>query len=784
MNLSSAEEPTDAATLLGILRKQWPIIVATTVALVALVLVLDLFVRSPQYQSSADVLIEPTSDPFSEQPEGDLDRAMRNQQVVAQSRPVEIRAAENLDVATDEDLGVDVSVLSGQDVLTITATASSPELAQERAEAYTTAYLDVRRELEVDDLTQVAQALNAEIASIDAQTEDPTITERVRENLLATRDVLAQRRQELAFGTELSRTGSTRLLSPAEVEPDAVSPNPVRDALLAAALGLLLGVGLAYLRALLSSDKRKIEDVLGDVPVLSRIPKVSHEAPELAVIDHPGEALAESVLRLQTALQFVNQVDGSKVFQVVSALPGEGKTTLSINLALSLAETGKSVVLVDGDLRRPRLSETLGLGEAAEGFRQLLASPEPRHRIPLGTLGNLSVLPAGAPIRRTPELLGSPRLLDLVEGLRATFDYVVFDSSPLIPVSDGAVLGRVTDALVLVVGEETQAETVDEVLTMCNQLQLKLAGAVLLDADSESTFGYGYGYGYGSHGTDANYFETPPAENVLEAPGSAAPAPEADPVPVHSAGETDWANSAGQHHPYRVAADTGAPPSVPPVPSIASADGDATDDPPSAPSHLGLVADANSASGTNGTNGTSGNGSMGVASSVAPDHSNHVGDSGSNTPSDSSAGHTEASGETDPDLALTGDDKPDIIDAEPAEDPDPDHHDQPDQPATVSSDASPVAEPSVAPVEAPSSRTAQFSAEDLAASRPALPGAPPGPHDPDAGAALTTGPVTLRSARVPTPPISTEVVDTPLVKGPEGDEKPGDEPLGFAVEDL
>lgn len=240
------------------------------------------------------------------------------------------------------------------------------------------------------------------------------------------------------------------------VNTSPVSPKPLRNVLLGVVLGLLLGIGLAVLRHTLDTRVRTKEDVEGlseDLTVIGSIPFDS-DAPAhpLLVQTDPHSTRAESFRSLRTNLRFVDVANHPRVIVMTSSLAGEGKTTTTANLALVLAEMGASVCLIEGDLRRPRLLEYLGM-EGSVGLTDVLIEqvsladvlqPFGKHR--------LSVLGAGQLPPNPSELLGSPAMRETLAKLEEQFDYVLIDAPPLLPVTDAAVLSSLASGAVLVVG--------------------------------------------------------------------------------------------------------------------------------------------------------------------------------------------------------------------------------------------------------------------------------------------------------------------------------------------
>ena len=168
----------------------------------------------------------------------------------------------------------------------------------------------------------------------------------------------------------------------------------------------------------------------------------------------PHSASSEAVRRLRTNLQFIDVVNRPRSVVISSSIPDEGKSTIAINLAVALADTGARVILIDADLRQPSIAEYIGI-EGSVGLTTVLIGRADVEDIvqPFGT-STLDVLPTG-PIPPNPsELLGSPAMAGLLDRLTATYDMVLLDSPPLLPVTDAAVLSKLAGGVLLVVGAD------------------------------------------------------------------------------------------------------------------------------------------------------------------------------------------------------------------------------------------------------------------------------------------------------------------------------------------
>ncbi len=277
--------------------------------------------------------------------------------------------------------------------------------------------------------------------------------------------------------------------------------------LLGAALGMFFGCCAALLSEAIDNKIQGAEEIEAmQIPLLGIAPQIetSNTTARTIMLDsrHADSAFGESVRRLRSGLLISRSGNPPQVLLVSSANPGEGKSTLSLNLAASLSQYGKKVLLVEADMRRPVLRKRLGF-EGMGGLSMMLSNREAANSIvPAPDNPNLYMLPAGPTPPYPAELLGSPRMRALMDEWRAEFDFVVVDSPPVLPVTDAQLLEELADATVLLarVGFTTRAalERAYKLLLMHRKDQATPAIGVLLNFVARRSSAY-YGY-YGYYG--------------------------------------------------------------------------------------------------------------------------------------------------------------------------------------------------------------------------------------------------------------------------------------------
>lgn len=282
-----------------------------------------------------------------------------------------------------------------------------------------------------------------------------------------------------------------------------VVPKKKRNLALGFALGAMLGVGLALLRDQLDTTIKSpeaLEEVAG-TGVIGYIPFDKKLVADHAVaFDADNSGTAEGFRKLRTNLQFLAVDNPPRLIVVTSSSPSEGKSTTTINIALALAEAERNVVLVDGDLRRPRLANYLDL-VGAVGFSSVLSGGASLDDVLQETkFSRLTVLTAGTIPPNPSELLGSLAARKMFSDLRARFDYVIVDSPPLLAVTDGAILAAEADgAIVAVRAGKTKRDQLAHAIGILRDVDAKLLGAVFTMLPTRGSGSYSYNYYYYDH---------------------------------------------------------------------------------------------------------------------------------------------------------------------------------------------------------------------------------------------------------------------------------------------
>jgi tyrosine-protein kinase Etk/Wzc len=303
-----------------------------------------------------------------------------------------------------------------------------------------------------------------------------------------------------------------------------IAPNPIRNMILALFVGLVLGVGTALGKEALDTKVRSDEDVrfaTGGMPLLATIPRIrtgtavtngrrtlpatasSALQDRLVTSLEPHSPASEAYRMLRTSVSFAGMGSDARVMVVTSAMPGDGKSTCSSNLAITLAQQGIRTILVDSDLRKGLLHQVFGLSQEPGLSHLLVGATSLESAVRQVTVGNvgvpLDVLPSGIFPPNPSELLASARMRDLLGALRDEYEMVIIDAPPLNLVTDAAVLSSMSDGTLLVTRSGvTDKRALSHAAAQLRRVNPAISGVVLnaLDITRPSYGNQFYTYGY------------------------------------------------------------------------------------------------------------------------------------------------------------------------------------------------------------------------------------------------------------------------------------------------
>jgi succinoglycan biosynthesis transport protein ExoP len=504
-------EPTPAGSVeLGdyvlVLKRQLALILAVTVLGAAAAAAYS-FRRTPVYQATSTVLVRAiTTNAFDPGQRVDQQLNMSNQRQIVLSEAVAAMAVKLIGTtATPEQLleHVSVEVPANSQVVRISYRDPVPESAQRGADAVAHAYLafrenDARQQAKVTltTLQKDVDRLQRQADRVQKVVENPDASATARQAAQAKAQALNARLQPLVTQIQsylaLNFSPGT-VIAPADLPSSPASPKHKLDIGIGLLIGLLLAVGLAFLRDRADLRLRGRDDLAErlDRPVLAAVPRLSRwrrdgrlrwrrrHRHNLVTLEEPNSPAAEAYRSLRARMTgLATQLEIGSIM-VVSAGVGEGKSTTAANLAVALAETGREVLLVSADLRRPRVHQFFGLANR-EGLSDLLTGSREAPAAPVPAAPNLWVLLSGPLPRHPSALMDSDAMRALLATWRDRFDLVVLDCPPALVVADALALAPLADA-VLVVGDArvSDREAISRLREELEQVGGAIVGAVL-----------------------------------------------------------------------------------------------------------------------------------------------------------------------------------------------------------------------------------------------------------------------------------------------------------------
>ncbi|MEE8391501.1 MAG: polysaccharide biosynthesis tyrosine autokinase [Anaerolineae bacterium] len=521
----------------AVIRKYLWLILLTTVLATGAAFYVS-FTAPPVYQATTTLEVNlgasPLSDPYSVSNVRTMESAAEIFAAKIQFplflQEVKDRLGLPADVEIEDMIGV--QQMGSTQLIRISAESNDPALAQALADTVArvlieqeTSQQQVRFQAGLVELEAQIAALEAAITETQAEiavlgNPEDTLSEFVRlersrlESQL-TRDqtrlvVLLASAEE--FRLAMARYIDTiTIYAPAEFPSRPVESRTMQNTLLGAVTGLMIGVGVAFLLEYLDDTIKSPLDVkqtlptgvLGALPRLKGIGKGTDGQLNLVVAEHPLQPVSEAFRNLRTSIQFSGVDQPVRTLLVTSPLPTEGKTFTAANLAAVMAQGGKSVILVDTDLRRPMVHRVLGLSREP-GLTAALLSPDQWATILRETgVAGLRTVTSGSHAPNPAELLASERMQEFVAWLEGQADVVIFDSPPVLSVTDAAVLANLTDGTLLVVDcGETRKPAAAQAVERLTGVGGRVLG-VVLNRLTPSRDGYYYYYYYYSGAGDA-----------------------------------------------------------------------------------------------------------------------------------------------------------------------------------------------------------------------------------------------------------------------------------------
>lgn len=541
----------DLRRVAGALRR-WAWLIAALVAGAFVLIYATSSVRTAMYTSVSEVRVTPPPDVTAK------DTKFTGNEIY-NIRSAGVRQGVNAELGPDALLieDVEVTAVPDTDVIAIRVTSSSPEVAKAAADSFAVNFETIRRTQlissytdQAEELLNQADAVGEEVKVVEAEmAANPTASdiEVRRQEVSGLRERQSDLKLEASDAKLESRLQADRVRveKTANTPAFADSPTPLRDAGIAAVVALVFAIGLVFLLEQMDNRIKSPDQILkatNGVPLLGSISVYSaskratrkFHASQRTLVP-PTSPSSESYRTLATSLRFSSLGKEKSTILVTSSSGGEGKTTVTANLAAVLAESGLRVVVVSADLRRPMLGELLGITETSKGLTSAMLGDRDLsscfESVSLPSGRSMFVLPTGPLPHEPAVLLGSDMFGTVLEQIKkAGADFILVDCAPVLPVSDPLAASRHVDGVIVVTlhgktKEANLAETVDRL----RQVDADLIGVVLNGVPTAGQYAYSNFYGYSSYETTQSKPPPPkssappaaPAENGSATNGSA-----------------------------------------------------------------------------------------------------------------------------------------------------------------------------------------------------------------------------------------------------------------------
>jgi capsular exopolysaccharide synthesis family protein len=351
------------------------------------------------------------------------------------------------------------------------------------------------------------ETLQSDLLNLRGRTIQYNIYQREVDTNRQLYDALLQRYKEIGVAGGVG-VNNISVVDPATVPERPSSPKLLLNMLLALIMGGTFGVGLAFAFEQVDeaiSDPTDVEPALG-LPMLGTIPKASSEPAE-AELEDPKSPMVEAYLSMQTSLAFTTDHGIPRTLTVTSTRPGEGKTMTSYALARSLGRTGRSVIIVDADMRSPSLHHIFGVNNKQGLSNYLAGATDLSDMIHGGLPDQIALMTAGPSPPNAAELLIGDRIGNLIRELSERFDHVILDVPPVMGLADTPLVASQVEGVIFVVeSHATRMSMARVAVGRLKDAQARVLGVLLTKFESRRAhygYGYEYGYGYGEKTTNA-----------------------------------------------------------------------------------------------------------------------------------------------------------------------------------------------------------------------------------------------------------------------------------------
>lgn len=441
-------EEISVQEVIDILKKRMRMIILITIVAIVLAGIISFFILSPKYESFTTLMVGKSRD-YRGNDQIDYDDLVLSQKLVhtygalVESRDVSDKVIENLGLDMDyEELGnkIDVNLVEDTEIIRIKVTDKTPQQAMAIANETASVFMD-----------SVVRLMNVE---------------------------------------------NIQVIDEARIPERKVSPRPMMNMAIAGVLGVMLGVFGTFLIEFLDNTIKTSEDVERELELstIGTIPDMNNKRGLVALRD-PKSPIVEAFRTLRTNIQFSSIDKEIKVIALTSSGSGEGKSTVAANLASIIAQSDKRVLLIDADLRKPRIHEMFRTGNALGLTNVLVRGRDMKDVLyTYETLNNLQIITSGPVPPNPAELIGSNKMKEFIESIRDQYDVIIIDTPPVGLVTDSAVLSTLVDGIIMVAASgETNIDEITKGKESLDKVNANIMGVVLNKVPiDDSVYGYGY----------------------------------------------------------------------------------------------------------------------------------------------------------------------------------------------------------------------------------------------------------------------------------------------------
>lgn len=495
------------------LLRQWLWLLVLATALAGIAAYVASQQMTPVYQASTTVLVNEAGTDQTENYQLNIrgDRLPRTYAEMMTNTPVLEQVREQLDLPMDVgdlERAITVQPVRDTQLIEITTEDTDPHRAANIANTLVEVFAQRNESLQTQRFATYRGSLETRIDQVEQQIEETRSAlaeagdadrEQLQTALEQYRQVytdLLQNYERVRFA-EVQSTSNITMVEPATPPDNPIRPRTLTNTLLAAVVGAMLAVGGVFLYEYLDTTLKdpSVLTTMLNLPILGLIARHDADNERPIAAAEPRSPVTEAFRALRTNIQYTSVDRSLRSLVVTSAEQGIGKTTVLTNLALVLAQNGKQVVLVEGDLRRPKVHALVGsantIGLADLFVREDMTIDAAIHQT---EYPNLSVIPAGKTPPNPSELLGSDKMSRLLKHLQEQFDLVVIDAPPILAVTDAAVLAPAVDGVLLVAKPgQTKVPALQQTVQQLRRVGATIMGVVLNDVDLKNS-GYGYYY--------------------------------------------------------------------------------------------------------------------------------------------------------------------------------------------------------------------------------------------------------------------------------------------------